>query len=462
MNIIKEDLKVINVGISAFRDSLLSQNVETVDVNWKPPCGGDIKLINAVKIVRSKNDVDAANKNAAEKITQSRSYLAGIEKAVDVIPGMHPNLILHSGPPLEWKNMTSVMREAACAAVIYERLAFNKEEALKLIETGEIEFASANNYNAVSTISGVISASMPVWVVENQTYGNIAYSPVNEGTDKTLASGSCSQETIERLFFIRDKFMPVLQKSLTEKIDLIEIMASSIYMGDELHINTKAATALFFQKIAPLIAKADVLKNDLYEVFSFISANEKFFLNLALAAAKAALCAAEGIEGSTIITAISSNGFEAGIKISGLKGRWFTSSAGYVKGVYLDDFSEIQAGHYIGDESIIDMFSLGAVSISASSAVTKLIGIPLGEAVNYSREMYDICETKNSAFKIPALDFESVPAGFDILKIVELSTSPVINAEINAKTPGVGRIGFGIFRPKLSAFEKIVLTLAEK
>lgn len=462
MNLLEENLKVVNVGMSAFRESLLLQNIETVDVNWRPPCGGDIKLINAVKIIRSKNDVDGANKNAAGKITGSKIYLTGIGRAIDVIPGMHQGLILHAGPPVEWKNMAPVLREAIACAVIYEKLAFNKEEAFSLIERGEIEFASNDDYNAAGAIAGIISASMPVWVVENDAFGNKAYSPVNEGANLSLASGASTQETIERLCFMRDKFMPAMQKCFDEKIDLLKIISSSLLMGDELHLNTKAASALFFMHVAPLMAKADIEKEDLCKALLFARENEKLFLNIILAGAKAVLGAAQNVEGSTIITAFSSNGHEIGIKISGLKNRWFTASAGYVLGVYLDGFAEKDAAHYMGDEALIDMISLGAVSVCASSGVTKLIGIPVNEAVNYSREMYDICEDKNALFTIPALDFDCAPSGFDLLKIVELGISPVINAEIIGKTPGVGVIGYGMMRPKVSIFEKIVLTIAEQ
>lgn len=462
MNLLEENLKVVNVGMSAFRDSLLSQNIETVDVNWKPPCGGDIKLINAVKTIRSKNDVDAANKTASGKITDSKIYLTGIGRAIDVIPGMREGLILHAGPPVEWKNMINVMREAAACAVIYEKLAFNKEEAFSLIEEGGVEFASSGDYDAASIGAGVISASTPVWVVENTAFGNKAYCPVNEGNGSALASGAIAQETIEQLCFIRDKFMPAMRKCFDEKIDLSEIISSSLLMGDELHLNTKAASALFFTRIAPLMAKAGMEKEDLCEALLFLSKNEKLFLNIILAGAKAVLGSAKNVEGSTIITAFSSNGFEIGIKISGLKDRWFTTSAGYVSGIYLDGFAEKDAAHYMGDDALIDMISLGAVSVCASSAVTKLIGIPVNETVNYSREMYDICEDVNNLFTIPALDFDCAPSGFDLLKIVELGISPVINAEIIGKIPGTGVIGYGLMRPKVSIFEKIVLTIAEK
>lgn len=42
--ILSEKLKVVNIGISTFGDDLRSQDVEVVDVDWKPPAGGDVEM----------------------------------------------------------------------------------------------------------------------------------------------------------------------------------------------------------------------------------------------------------------------------------------------------------------------------------------------------------------------------------------------------------------------------------
>ena len=44
-NILSENLKVINIGISTFADDLRSQNVEVINVDWKPPAGGDPEML---------------------------------------------------------------------------------------------------------------------------------------------------------------------------------------------------------------------------------------------------------------------------------------------------------------------------------------------------------------------------------------------------------------------------------
>ncbi len=38
-------LKIINIGLSVFYESLLDQDIQVVQVNWQPPAGGDEELL---------------------------------------------------------------------------------------------------------------------------------------------------------------------------------------------------------------------------------------------------------------------------------------------------------------------------------------------------------------------------------------------------------------------------------
>jgi FdrA protein len=46
MELITKPLKIINIGIDSFLESLKNQGVEVVHVDWRPPAGGDAKLMN--------------------------------------------------------------------------------------------------------------------------------------------------------------------------------------------------------------------------------------------------------------------------------------------------------------------------------------------------------------------------------------------------------------------------------
>lgn len=43
-NLLDEPLKVVNIGLKIFYESLSVQGVEVVHIDWKPPVGGDEKL----------------------------------------------------------------------------------------------------------------------------------------------------------------------------------------------------------------------------------------------------------------------------------------------------------------------------------------------------------------------------------------------------------------------------------
>jgi len=44
--IFDQPLKVINLGLSMFADTLRTEGIEVVHVNWRPPAGGDARLAN--------------------------------------------------------------------------------------------------------------------------------------------------------------------------------------------------------------------------------------------------------------------------------------------------------------------------------------------------------------------------------------------------------------------------------
>ncbi len=41
----QEELKVINMGLQSFDKNLKEQKVKTIQVDWKPPAGGNKKML---------------------------------------------------------------------------------------------------------------------------------------------------------------------------------------------------------------------------------------------------------------------------------------------------------------------------------------------------------------------------------------------------------------------------------
>ena len=170
---------------------MAAQGAHPVDVDWRPPLAGYVELTHTAEGI----DIDAANAEAVARICSGRPMLVGMGLARDVIPGFAPSgrarlLITHSGPPIEWERMCGPTRGAIIGALLYEGLATTPEEAATLAASGAIEFAPCHHHHAVGPMAGVISPSMPVFIVRNETFGNLAYATQNEGLGKVLRYGA--------------------------------------------------------------------------------------------------------------------------------------------------------------------------------------------------------------------------------------------------------------------------------
>ena len=81
----------------------------------------------------------------------------GYDKAINVIPGMKKNMIIHAGPPIAWENMCGAMKGAVTGAIVFEGLAGDIEEAEKVAASGEIEFSPCHEHSTVGSMAGVTS-----------------------------------------------------------------------------------------------------------------------------------------------------------------------------------------------------------------------------------------------------------------------------------------------------------------
>jgi len=84
--------------------------------------------------------------------------------------------------------MCGPMRGAIIGALIYEGLAKNPEEAEKIAASNEIEYSPCHEHGTVGPMAGIVSPSMPVFVLKNEEYGNHAYCTMNEDLAKCFAT----------------------------------------------------------------------------------------------------------------------------------------------------------------------------------------------------------------------------------------------------------------------------------
>ena len=83
-----------------------------------------------------------------------------------------------------------------------------------LASGGEIVFEPCHHHAAVGPMAGIISPSMPVWMVADATNGNQAFSNFNEGIGKVLRFGANSPDVITRLKWMGQVLAPTLRAGL--------------------------------------------------------------------------------------------------------------------------------------------------------------------------------------------------------------------------------------------------------
>ena len=408
--------------------------------------------------------IDEANQEAVSRIQRAKPALVEVSTAGEVIPGMKKNIFLHAGPPVTWEKMCGPMKGAVIGGMFLERLARNRQEAEALAASGDILFEPCHHHCSVGPMAGVVTWSMPVWVVENKTFGNRAYCTLNEGLGKVLRYGAFSEEVIARLRWMAEDLAPALQKALARHgpIDMKSLIAQALQMGDEGHNRNRAGTSLFIREIAPDLASLDESREKIAGIFSFIHGNDHFFLNLTMPSCKCTADAAASVEGSSVVTTMARNGTEFGIRVSGLGDQWFTGPAGLVEGLYLPGFSSKDAAPDIGDSVITETAGIGGFAMAAAPAIVKFVGGSASDAVRYTQQMYEITVAENDTYQIPGLDFRGTPTGIDLLKVVETGILPAINTGIAHKEPGIGMVGAGLVHPPETCFHDALEAFAEK
>lgn len=399
--------------------------------------------------------IAAANKETLDRILSGQPTLVGIGKAGDDIPGMTKKTILHSGPPVTWEKMSGPQKGAVIGGLIYERLASNEEEARALAASGEITFDSCHHHETVGPMAGIVTYSMPVWIIQNKTFGNYAYCTLNEGLGKVLRMGAFSEEVITRLDWMEKTLGPVLKEALEihGEMDIKTLIAQILQMGDEGHNRNKAGTSLMIRQLAPAIVMTKFSDNEKVEVLNFLNSNDHTFLNVSMPACKATMDAAGGIKYSTIVYTMARNGYEFGIRVSGLGNRWFTGPAELIKGLYFPGFSEEDACPDMGDSCITETTGIGGFAMATAIPIVQFVGGEPQDAINYSKSMYEITDAENNVYKMPILDFRGTATGINIQKVVETGILPVINTGIAHKDPGVGQVGAGVVHPPMKCFE---------
>jgi hypothetical protein len=400
--------------------------------------------------------IEQANQLSLATLLRAEPVLVDVVPAHEAMPDLAAGKkILHAGPPIEWQRMCGPMQGAVAGIAVFEGWASNLQDAMARAAAGEYEFHPNHHFNAVGPMTGMTTRSQPVMVVENRAFGNRAFCTINEGLGKVMRFGGNDESVLARLAWLRDVLGPLLRAALRagNGINVKNLIARGLTMGDEMHQRNVACSGLLLRELSPALARAASDTKMLAEVLAFMGGNDQFFLNVAMATGKAIMDPVRNIEYSSIVTAMSRNGTDFGIRVSATGEQWFTAPVEMPEGLYFPGFTEADANPDMGDSTIVETIGLGGFAMGAAPAVAGFVGAgAASEAANYTRSMREITYGENPEWTIPAMDYCGVPSGIDIRRVVETGLAPTINTGIAHKEPGIGQVGAGVVRAPMRCF----------
>ena len=455
---------IINVGLRSFAETIGRAGAQVVQLEWQPPASGDRALGMQLAALVNHPRVEQANQRAYAAYLEAQPMLTGVARAGEVLPAFGPRMLLHAGPPIAFEQMCGPMQGAVFGAILHEGWASDVDGARQLAARGKIALAPCHHHGAVGPMAGVLSPSMPVWIVENAANGRRAFANFNEGLGKVLRFGAHNREVLERLRWMADALAPVMSAVLAKHgpLELKPLIAQALHMGDECHNRNAAASSLLLKKLVPAALMSNLPQSQLGEALSFVAGNDHFFLNLSMAACKAMLDAAHGVAGSSLVTAMARNGVRFGIRLSGTGDEWFEAPALPVDGLYFPGYGPQDAAADLGDSAITETAGLGGFAMAGSPAIVQFVGGTPAQAIANTLSMTHITLGRNHAFTLPAINFSGTPAGIDARKVLDTGISPIINTGIAHKHAGVGQIGAGITRAPLECFARAIAALAAR
>lgn len=460
VSVLGTSVHVLAAGVDVLAAGVESQGARVDRIAWRPPAAAAATL---ARLARHAGTIHAANDEAARRLLDARPILTGVGIARAALE-LERGTLLHAGPPVEWADMAGPMRGAVIGACLYEGWARTPESAEHLVASGGVRFAPCHERGAVGPMAGVVSPSMPVWLVGDATGGGRAYCTLNEGLGKVLRYGAFDAAVLDRLRWLEEALAPLLAEALArlaDPLDLRSLIAQALQMGDDGHNRNRAGTSLLFRALAPQLVELGRPAREVADALRFLDANDHFFLNLTMPAAKVAADAAAGVRGSTIVTAMARNGVEFGLRTSGTAGRWFTGPASAVEGLYLPGFGPADAALDIGDSAITETVGIGGFVMAGAPAIVGYVGGTAASALAVTREMAEITWAENPGFPIAALDFAGAPTGIDCRAVCATGILPVINTGIAHRDAGVGQVGAGIARPPIETFADALSALAD-
>jgi Protein of unknown function (DUF1116) len=407
---------------------------------------------------------ERANAEALERLWGAEPVLVDVRPAIEVVPGMTPETVLTSGAPLVWEECFGGQRSGIVGGALFEGLADDAEDAEAKIRDGAIRVATCQEHGCVGSLAGIYTASMPVFVVENAQGGNRAFCNLFEGPSPArLNYGVFNDDVRASLAFIADVAAPVLGEAVRVAggVPLRPIVRRALHMGDELHSRNTAATLLFTRELFPALLELSAGRREEVErTLDYLRSSDYFFLRLSMASSKSTADAAHGVEGASLVTAMTFNCRDFAVRVSGLGEKWFQAPLPPVEAKFFEGFGPDDA-EYMGGESVInETVGLGGFAQAAAFPLQDYQGGSPEAMVERNLAMYQITLGEHPDFRIPYLRYRGVPTGIAVERVVATGIVPVMDIGVAGK--GGGQVGAGVLAAPLACFESAAKQYARR
>lgn len=389
---------------------------------------------------RRRND---ANEEATKRILRADPIIVGLERASDALK-LGKGELGHAGPPFaDRSSIPTLVLNALAGAVVHEGWAGTLEDARRLVLDGQIRLHANHDLGTVSPMAGVVRPGQKVARLVDRNGAGVAFATLAESGRRALRFGVYEDATAEALRWIDGAFADALEKALPRQgLPVVPLIADGVALGDDVHQRNIGGMMAFIRALPDLDTR----------LRSWLFANPQHFLNYAMAAAKLALDSADGVPGSSVVTALSRNGANCGIRIAGAGRRWFTAPASAPIGGFFAPFTRADAQPGLGDSAIVEAYGLGGTIAHASPEIARSMGRDWSEACEAGRAMRALFVGRHPVVAPALCGPEGVGAGLDAARVVSAGRPVRIHTGIGHRDGQSGWIGVGVAEAPVACF----------
>ena len=398
-------------------------------------------------------NVTAEDSQSIERLLAVAPAWTGVSIASEAI-GLTGQTLLHCGPPADpHNNLVVPTLNSAAVACVFEGWASTLEEADGLLQSGAVKFEPAQDRKVATPMAAVVSPSMQLLeICDLNNSSQRAYAPINGGGTGGAPApryGRKTQEALDLIRFLNDEVADAIEPASAQPVAWLPIIDQALNEGDDVHLRHIAAHAALLpilqERLGPSFAGS--------KSGEFIAEWPGFHLNFWMAASRCILGAAEGVNGSAIITGFGGNGAQFGLQISGLPRRWFSVDATPPLGNLREPHTLASCVGAYGDSALIEGLGLGAMAQSYC---------PFMQEFHKDFNHDDILElpAKLLVAEHPGLPESRVRVGLSARAVVETDTTPIVELGIVDKAGLDGGLGAGLYRPPALPFVEACDALA--